>query len=149
MNSDTSTPPSTSIAGLLKELRDEASTLVKQQIALAKAELKENASRTGTQVAHIAVGGVVTFVGAIVLLIGIGQLLGILLQATGLSDDTAEWLGPVIVGLVVAIIGWSMLARAKKAIATETVTPRQTIETLKADQQWAQNKLQPSHESRT
>jgi hypothetical protein len=149
MHSDTSTPSSTSIAGLLKELRDEASTLVKQQIALAKAELKENATRTGSQVAQIAVGGVVTFVGAIVLLIGIGQLLGILLQATGLSDDTAQWLGPVIVGLVVAIIGWSMLARAKKAIATEAVAPRQTIETLKADQQWAQNKLQPTHESRT
>jgi hypothetical protein len=149
MNSDTSTPSSTSIAGLLKELRDEASTLVKQQVALAKAELKENATRTGTQVAQIAVGGVVTFVGAIVLLIGIGQLLGILLQATGMSDDTAQWLGPVIVGLVVAIIGWLMLARAKKAMATETVAPRQTIETLKADQQWAQNKLQPSHESRT
>ena len=103
MNSDI--PQTTSIPSLLRELRDDASTLIKQQVTLAKVELKENVSRLGGHVAKIAVGGVVTFVGAIVLLIGLGQLLGVLLEAAGLSDDTAQWLGPVIVGLVVAIIG--------------------------------------------
>jgi len=147
MNSDI--PPTTSIPSLLRELRDDASTLIKQQVSLAKVELKENVSRLGGHVAKIAVGGVVTFVGAIVLLIGLGQLLGVLLEAAGLSDDTAQWLGPVIVGLVVAIIGYAMLAKAKKALTQDSVAPRQTIETLKADQQWAQNKLQHSHESTT
>jgi hypothetical protein len=146
MNSDPTTQ-STSIASLLRDLKDEASTLLKQQVALAKVELKENATRVGGHVAKIAVGGVVTLIGAIVLLIGLGQLLGVLLEAAGLSDDTAQWLGPVIVGLVVAVIGWAMLAKAKKALANDTVVPRQTIETLKADQRWAQNKLQESHES--
>ncbi|MEO6002935.1 MAG: phage holin family protein [Opitutus sp.] len=150
MNSDTSTSPQpNSIAGLLRELRDEATTLVKQQVTLAKVELKENISRVGSHVAQIAIGGVVTLLGATVLLIGVGHLLGVMLQAAGLSDDTADWLGPVIVGLIVAVIGWLMLAKAKKALTTESVAPRQTIETLKADQEWAQNKLQPSHESRT
>jgi H+/gluconate symporter-like permease len=148
MNSDTATQP-TSIPGLLRDLRDEATTLVRQQVALAKVELKENVSRLGGHVAKIAVGGVVTFVGAIVLLIGVGQLLGVLLEAAGLSDNTAQWLGPVIVGLIVAVIGWALLAKAKKALAQESIAPRQTIETLKADQHWAQNKLQHSHESRT
>ena len=147
MNSDTSPQPN-SIAGLLRELRDEAGTLLKQQVTLAKVELKENVSRMGAHVAQIAVGGVVTLLGATVLLIGIGHLLGVLLQAAGLSDDTADWLGPVIVGLIVAVIGWAMLAKAKKSLTNEPIAPRQTIETLKADQEWAQNKLQHSHESR-
>jgi H+/gluconate symporter-like permease len=148
MNSDPTTQ-STSIPGLLRELRDDASTLLKQQVTLAKVELKENVSRLGGHVAKIAVGGVVTFVGAIVLLIGLGQLLGVLLEKAGMGEDTAQWLGPVIVGLIVAVVGWMMLAKAKKALAKESIAPRQTIETLKADQQWAQNKLQHSHESTT
>ena len=148
MNSDPTTQ-STSIPGLLRELRDDAGTLLKQQVTLAKVELKENVSRLGGHIAKIAVGGVVTLIGATVLLIGLGQLLGVLLEAAGLSDDTAQWLGPVIVGLVVAVIGWAMLAKAKKALARDNIAPRQTIETLKADQQWAQNKLQQSHESTT
>ena len=134
---------------MLRELRDDAGTLLKQQVTLAKVELKENVSRLGGHVAKIAVGGVVTLVGATVLLIGLGQLLGVLLEAAGLSDDTAQWLGPVIIGLVVAVIGWALLSKAKKALAQESITPRQTIESLKADQQWAQDKLQHSHESTT
>jgi H+/gluconate symporter-like permease len=148
MNSDTTTQ-SNSIPGLLRELRDDAGTLLKQQVTLAKVELKENVSRLGGHVAKIAVGGVVTLVGATVLLIGLGQLLGVLLEAAGLSDDTAQWLGPVIIGLVVAVIGWALLSKAKKALAHDNIAPRQTFETLKADQQWAQNKLQQSHESTT
>jgi H+/gluconate symporter-like permease len=148
MNSDTSAP-SNSIPGLLRDLKDEAGTLLKQQVTLAKVELKENVSRLGGHLAKIAVGGVVTFVGAIVLLVGLGQLLGVLLESAGLSEDTAQWLGPVIVGLIVAVIGWALLAKAKKALANESIKPRQTIETLKADQQWAQNKLQHPHESTT
>lgn len=148
MNSDPTTP-STSIPGLLRELRDDAGTLLKQQVTLAKVELKENVSRLGGHIAKIAVGGVVTLIGATVLLIGLGQLLGVLLEAAGMSEDTAQWLGPVIIGLIVAVIGWSLLSKAKKALARDNIAPRQTIETLKADQQWAQNKLQQSHESTT
>ena len=148
MNPDPINQPN-SIPGLLRELRDDAGTLLKQQVTLAKVELKENVSRLGGHVAKIAVGGVVTLIGATVLFIGLGQLLGVLLEAAGLSDDTAQWLGPVIVGLVVAVIGWALLSKARKALAHESITPRQTIESLKADQQWAQNKLQHSHESTT
>ena len=148
MNSDTSAQPN-SIASLLRDLRENAGTLLKQQVKLAKVELKENGTRLGGHVAKIAVGGVITFVGAIVLLVGVGQLLGVLLEAAGLSNDTAQWLGPVIVGLVVSLIGWMLLSKAKKALSHDVLVPQQTIETLKADQKWAQNKLQHSHESTT
>jgi hypothetical protein len=148
MNSETTSQPN-SIPSLLRDLRDEATTLVRQQVALAKVELKENVSKVGAHLASIAVGGVVTLMGAIVLLIGLGQLLGVGLEAAGLSAQTAQWLGPVIVGVVVAVIGGGMLAKAKKALAHDSVVPRQTIESLKADQQWAKTKLQQSHESTT
>ena len=150
MNSDTTaTSQPTSIPGLLRELRDEASTLLKAQVQLAKVEVKENITRLGANVAKIAVGGVVALIGAVVLLIGLGQLLGVLLEKSGMSQETAQWLGPVIVGLIVTIIGAVMLSRAKKAIADESIAPRTTLQTLKADQEWAKDKIQQSHESRT
>lgn|SRR5215217_1955721 len=150
MNSDTtaSAQPN-SIPGLLRELRDEATTLLKAQVSLAKVEVKENISRLGANVAKIAVGAVVALIGAVVLLIGLGQLLGVLLERAGVSEDTAQWLGPVILGLVVTVIGAVMLARAKKSISEESIAPRTTLQTLKADQEWAQDKIQQSHESRT
>lgn len=137
-------PQSTSIPVLLRELRDETTTLLRQEVALAKTELKENVSRTTGHAMHIAVGGFVAYAGIIVLLIGIGHLLGAVLIKAGMDAQVAEWLAPSIVGLVVAIIGWAMLAKAKHAIAHDDIAPRQTIDSLRDNKQWAQSKLHHS-----
>lgn len=145
MNPDVSpSQPPNSIPTLLKELRDETTTLLRQEVALAKAELKENTSRLTGHAAQVAVGGFVAYAGIIVLLIGIGHLLGALLVRVGLDADVATWLAPTIVGLAIALIGWSMLAKAKKALAHDDLVPRQTIDSLRANKEWAQSKLQHS-----
>lgn len=145
MNSDFSpTNHPNSIPTLLKELRDETTTLLRQEVALARTELKENTSKIAGHAAQIAVGGFVAYAGAIVLLIGIGHLLGALLERMGLDAAVATWLAPMIVGLAVALIGWGMLAKAKKAIAHDDLVPRRTLDSLRTNKQWAQSKLQPS-----
>src|SRR5438552_9954618 len=107
MNSENSN--SNSIPVLLRDLRDETTTLLRQEIALARTEMKENVSRLGSHAAHLAVGAFVAYAGVIVLLIGIGHLLGALLVRAGLSDQVAQWLAPTLVGLVIALIGWAMV----------------------------------------
>jgi len=138
-----SSPPN-SISGLLRELRDESTTLLRQEVALAKTEMKENVNRMGNHAASLAVGGLVAYAGVIVLLIGIGHLLGAALIHFGLSAPIAEWLAPSIVGLIVAIIGWTMVAKAKHAMAHDDLTPQKTIDSLRDNKQWAENKLNPS-----
>lgn len=133
-----------SIPGLLRELRDETTTLLRQEVTLAKTEMKENVSRIGGHVAHIAVGGFVAYAGIIVLLIGIGHLLGALLIRAGLDPELAQWLAPTVIGLIVAVIGWVMLAKAKQAIAHDDLAPRQTIDSLRDNKQWANQKLHSS-----
>lgn len=145
----TDNPTGSTLASLLRDLRDEATTLFRQQAALAKTELKENLGRLGSHVAQIAIGGLVAFTGVIVLLIGLGLLIGLVLARAGLDEDTARWLGTTLVGLVVAVVGWAMLNRARKALADDPLMPRQTIQTLKEDQQWVQDKLHHPHESTT
>jgi xanthine/uracil permease len=142
MNNDI--PPSNSIPGLLRELRDETTTLLRQEVALAKSEMKENVSRMGSHAIQIAVGGFVAYAGIIVLLIGIGHLLGALLIRAGMDEQVAQWLAPSIVGLIVAIIGWVMLSKAKNSLANDDLAPKQTIDSLRENKEWAQNKLHPS-----
>lgn len=142
MNSDPNAP--NSIPNLLRDLREETTTLFRQEVALAKTELKDNASRLGSHALQIAIGGFVAYAGVIVLLIGLGHLLGALLTRAGLDPDISQWLAPSVVGLIVAIIGWLMLNRAKNAIAHADVAPRQTIDSLKTNKQWAQRKLSHS-----
>ena len=142
MNSDTSQP--NSIPTLLRELRDETTTLLRQEVALAKTEMKENVSRMSGHAMHIAVGGFVAYAGIIVLLIGIGHLLGAVLVKAGMDAQVAQWLSPTLVGLVVAIIGWVMLSKAKHAIAHDDLAPRRTIDSLRDNKQWAQSKLHHS-----
>ena len=141
MNHD---PQSHSIPGLLKELRDETTTLLRQEVALAKAELKENTSKMTGHAVQLAVGGFVAYAGIIVLLIGIGHLLGALLVRLGMDADVVAWLAPAIVGLVVALLGWGMLARARHAMMQDEIIPRRTLDSLRANKDWAQNKLQHS-----
>jgi hypothetical protein len=139
MNQEPSNP--NSIPALLRELRDETSTLLRQEVDLAKTEMKENVSRIGSHAVQIAVGGFVAYAGIIVLLIGLGHLLGALLIRAGFDEQVAQWLAPSAVGLIVAIIGWFMLARAKNAMAHDDLAPKQTIDSLRENKQWAQSKL--------
>ena len=141
--------PTSTIAKLLRDLRDEATTLLRQQVALVKAELQENTARLASHAAQLAIGGMVMFVGSIVVLVGLSYLVALLLERAGLESNNARWLGFVLVGALVSLAGTVLLMKAKAALAGDPLTPRKTIETLKTDQQWAQEKLPHSHESTT
>ncbi len=142
MNSDTTQP--NTLPNLLRDLRDETTTLLRQEVALAKAELKENASNLTSHAVQIAIGGFVAYAGVIVLLIGLGLLVSWLLVRAGMAPDVALWVSIGGVGLIVSAIGATMLAKAKNAMTHDDLVPRQTIETLRQDKDWAQSKLQHS-----
>jgi hypothetical protein len=135
-----STPGST-IGELLTELRDESSELLRQEVALAKAELGEAARQVGRNSVAIAKGGAIAYAGAIVLLIGIGALAGRGLAAAGVPEAFALWLGFVLVGAVTAVIGWTLLARAKRALQPGNLVPRETLASLRENRRWASEKI--------
>ena len=145
MNSASTPPPQPgSIPALLRDLRDETTTLLRQEVDLAKSELRENATRLGHHALQVALGGFVAYAGVIVLLIGLGHLLGSLLTRGGMDPQIAQWLAPSLIGLLVAFIGWAMLAKAKKALTHDNLAPRQTLASLRDNKAWAQTKLHTS-----
>ena len=138
MNHETTTSTLTS---LLSELREESTTLLRQEIALAKAELNEKAAHVGKNTLELATGGALAYAGLIILLIGVALLASRALVAMGVDPEMAMWLGPVLVGLIVAIIGAGMAMKAKKAMSAEKLIPHETVESLKEDKRWIQRKL--------
>ena len=128
-----------SIGSLVKELRDEFTTLLRQELALAKTEMSEKASKASRNATYIAVGGAICFAGVLFLLVGVSAAVYVGLVYAGLSHYVAGWLAPVIVGAVVAIVGYAMLQKGISTLKRMSVTPDKTVESLKEDKQWLQN----------
>jgi len=117
-----------SLGELFAELSRQTSTLVRQEVALAKTEMSQKVSAIGKDVASMAVGGAVAYAGFLAILAGIIFLL---------AEKMDAWLAAFIVGVVVAAVGYFLIQRGREALKHEDMAPRQTIETLKEDAEWA------------
>ena len=142
MENSTTTHETRTIGTLLRELFDEARDLFRQEISLAKTEASEKASLLGRNVAFIGAGAFVLFAGAIILLAGLSVLAAWGLRAAGLSAETAMWLGPMAVGLIVTIIGGVLVQKGIKTLKDGSLKPERTIQSIKEDKQWTQQRLQ-------
>jgi len=130
-----------SLISLLRELRDETTTLVRQEIALARAETAEKATRLERNMAYLAAGAVAAYTGFVILLLALRDLLVSAFVRADLSADAAAWLSSFIVAAAIGAVGWALVAKGKKALAKEKLTPRKTIESLKKDTQFVKQKL--------
>lgn len=119
-----------SLGELFAELAQETSTLVRQEVNLAKTEVSQKASRAGKHIGTLAAGGAVAYAGLLAILAGVIVLL---------DEVMPLWLSALLVGLVVAGVGYFLVRRGLDALKREDLAPRQTIETLKEDQQWAKD----------
>jgi fatty acid desaturase len=121
-----------SLGELFSELASETGTLVRQEVALAKVELTQKATRAGKDIGRLAAGGAIAYAAFLALL---AAIIGLLSQAV------PWWAAALIVGIVVGIVGGVMVINALSALKKTDVTPRQTVDTLKEDAQWAREQL--------
>ena len=129
-----------SIGDLIKDLRDETTTLVQQELALAKTEISEKASQAAKNSAYVGVGAVLCYLGLFFALTALAVVLALALDAMGL-DDHGYWLGPLIVGAIVGIVGWSYTQKGLKTLKHQSLTPDKTVQSLQEDKQWLQEKV--------
>jgi len=119
-----------SLGELFAELSRETNTLVRQEIALATAEMTRKATRVGKDVGFLLVGGAVIYAGFLAILAAVIILLAAVLP---------WWLAAFVVGGVVAGFGYFLVQKGRDALTHEDLTPRQTIETLKENAEWAKD----------
>jgi uncharacterized membrane protein YqjE len=117
------------IGELVKQLADQTSTLVRQEIELAKAELSEKGRQAG-QGAGLLAGA------AVIGLLAAGALTAFLILL--LDGALANWLAALVVAVAFAAIAAVLaLAGKKKVQAAAPPAPQQTVETVKEDVEWA------------
>lgn len=131
-----------SLVDLIKELRDESTTLVRQEIALAKAEMSEKASKAARNAAFIAMGGVVTGIAAVFLAAAatVGIYLG-LVYGLELSHANAGWIAPLITALVLGAVGIAHILKGKQGLQESMTAPDRTIDSLKRDRDMITEKV--------
>ena len=130
-----------SIPALLRELRDETTVLLRQEVALAKTEISEKAARAGRNTAYLAAGGLVAYAGALFLLLAATAGLLIALEAMGLDREITLWLAPLIVGGIVALVGYGLVQKGITALKHESFVPEKTKESVQENKQWLQDKM--------
>ncbi len=117
-----------SLGELFAELARETSTLVRQEVQLAKTEMTQKATVVGKDAGMIGAGGAIAYAGLLAIIAGLILVLGLLIPM---------WLSALIVGIVVAGIGYLLIQRGISGIKRTGLTPNQTIESLKEDTEWA------------
>ena len=121
-----------SLGELFGELTREITTLVRQEIALATTEMSQKASTVAKNVAYLAVGGLVAYAGLLAVVAAVILALG---------NFIPMWLSALVVGLVVAGIGYMLVQQGITAFKRADLAPRQTMETLKEDAEWAKQQM--------
>lgn len=122
-----------SIAQLVKRLADQTSTLVHQEIELAKAELTEKGRIAGAGAGMLAAA-------ALIGLLAAGALTACLIALLTLWIGHT-WIGALIVAVVYAAIAAPLALRGRDRIRAATPpAPEQTIETVKEDVAWAKTR---------
>jgi len=121
-----------SLGELFSELSRQTSTLIRQEVALAKAEIKEKGSEVGKDVGMMAAGGLLAYAGLLALIATIIIIL---------AEFMDWWLSALIVSIVVLGIGGMLVQRGMSALKQANMKPEQTIETLKEDKEWAKKQL--------
>lgn len=126
------------IGELMRQLSDQTTTLVRQEIELAKAEMTAKAKQLGMGAG--AFGGAGLFG-----LYAFGAITACLILA--LSTAVAGWLAALIVGVVyAAIAGVLALVGKKKTQAGGPPVPERAISSTKEDVEWAKTRAKTARQ---
>jgi Putative Actinobacterial Holin-X, holin superfamily III len=118
-------------AELMKELASQTSTLVRQELDLAKAEMAQKGKQAGLGVGMFGGAGIIGFVAFLAL-----TACFIAALATGMD----VWLAALIVAVVYAAIAGALAFAGRSRVKEATPpVPEQTVETLKEDVEWAKS----------
>jgi len=121
-----------SLGELFASLARDTGTLVRKEVELAQTEMTHKATTAARQGAYIGVGGAVAYVGLIVLAFAL---------VYGLAELVPLWAAALIVGLVFAAIGYFFIQKGLTTLRNTSLAPRETIETLKEDAEWAKDQV--------
>ena len=115
---------SQSVAALLQRLTRELGILLRNELALASAELTHTLRKTLAAAIMAALGGIALFAGLLALLAA---------AVLGLSHVMTAWLAALIVGIAVCAIGAATLAVGSRSLRAQNLKPQRISRSLSKD----------------
>lgn len=128
-----STERDASLGDLFSSLGRDTQNLVRQEMALAKAEMKRSAGQIGMAIAKVAAGALILYAGFLMLLWA---------AVFGLREsDLSWWASALIVGGAALVVGLVLTLWARSQLKSANLMPTETIESLKDSGNWAKGQL--------
>ena len=120
------------VGELMRELSEQTSTLVRQELELAKLELSEKGKRAGIGAGMIGGAGLVG-------LYAVGALTACVVLA--LATAVTGWLAALIVAVVYGAVAGGLALRGKSQVQQAVPpVPEQASESVKEDVQWTKTR---------
>jgi 3-oxoacyl-(acyl-carrier-protein) synthase len=121
-------PDTRPLGDLFSDLMRDITTLVRSEMALARAEMSAKMSRVRLHVGAIAAGAVLALVG----LFTLAAFLVLVLVRAGMP----AWSSALVVGSALTASGAIIAMRALTALRQESLAPTETIDSLKETTAW-------------
>ena len=113
-----------SLRDIVGGLADDAGSLVRGEIALARSELEQKTNRLVAGLISLVGAMLLAYAGLVVVLIAAAQALALVIPA---------WAASLIVGGVILAIGVFMAMSARKALSPSEMVPQRTVDNVRAD----------------
>lgn len=117
-----------SLTSLITDLWRQSMELIREEAALAKAEVSDKASHVGAGMVWLAVGSAFLFTGLVMLLVA-----GVAGLAMVLPEDHADWLAPLIAGCAVLPIALALLVKGKNIVTDMNLKPSHSLRSVRKD----------------
>ena len=117
-----------STGDLVKQLTQQVSTLVRQEVELAKVEMADKGKKAGVGIGMFGGAGVAA-------LLGLGALTAFLILVLDLAMPA--WAAALIVGVIWAAVAGVLALRGREKVKeVGTPLPEETTESVKEDVEW-------------
>lgn len=120
----------TSIGEIIGSISDDLSQLFRQEVELAKSEIRQEAAKAGRAAGMLGGAGFAGYLAVVLLSFAV---------VFGLANVMDPGWAALIVAVVWAAIGAVLFANGRKRLKTVDPVPRRTAETLKEDARWLKN----------
>jgi len=123
-------PADASVGELIGNISDDVSKLFRQEVELAKAEVKQEATKAGKAAGMLGGAGFAGYLAVVLLsfalVFGLGNVMDL------------SW-AALIVAAIWGVIGAVLYANGRKKLRTVDPVPHRTVDTIKEDAQWLKN----------
>lgn len=124
-----------SVGELVGQVANDLSTLVRQEMALAKAEVKDEAKKAGKGAGMLGAAGLAGYFLllflSLTLMWGIGEMF----------DPDHPWIGALVVAVIWGIAAAVLASVGKKKLQQVNPKPEQTVESVKEDVRWTKEQM--------